>query len=151
VSALILCFYFLTTPDVCSTYRQIVKNKPDIDSEYAKTLSKEIVRASEKYKVRSDIYTAILMQESSYRLAAINPSSNDFGIAQINKKTAASYKFCPKKLTTDLRYSIEAGAKVLSDFKKMYFKKEGYEYWSRYNTSNPKKRKTYKQKVLRHF
>lgn len=147
----ILCFYFLTTPEVCATFSQIVRNKPNIDPTYAQTLSSEIVRVAKRYGIRSDIYTAILMQESGYDLKAINKRSHDYGIAQINKKTAAAFKLCPKKLTSDLSYSVEAGALVLSDFKNRWFKKEGYEYWSRYNTSNKEKRLLYKQKVLRHF
>lgn len=35
-------------------------------------LSNHIYRASRKYKVPANIYTAILMQESGYRLSAIN-------------------------------------------------------------------------------
>jgi len=150
-SPIILCIYFMTTPEVCSTYRQVVSNKPDINLAYARKLSRGIVASAKKHNVRHNIYTAILMQESCYKNNAVNKKSKDYGIAQINIKTIVAFKFDKRKLLTDLNYSIDAGAEVLGDFKKRHFKKEGYNYWTRYNTSNLNKRLVYKQKVQKYF
>ena len=51
-------------------YCQIKKNKPKLNSKYAMTLSNHIYRASRKHGFPANIYTAILMQESGYRLGA---------------------------------------------------------------------------------
>jgi len=85
------------------------------------------------------------MQESAYKISAKNLKCGisittgerdciavDFGIGQINHKTIKSYKFDQVKLMSDLTYSVEASAIVLSDFKKKYGKNDS-EYWTRYN------------------
>ena len=92
--------------------------------------------ASEKYGIPSELYAAILMQESSYDLDAKNCKGqvcHDYGIAQINKHTARLYKFELKKLTKDLTYSVESGAKVLSWFKEKYGDTEPQTWYCRYN------------------
>jgi len=146
-------------------YQQIIKNSPRIDREYAMELSALIHKYSIKYKIPPHIYTAILMQESSYRLhvkwcttqsVKVNGTwqkqrvCKDFGISQIHYKTARSYGFDKEKLVTDLKYSVKAGAIVLSDFKEMYKLKE-LDWWTRYNTSNREKRDIYKKRVKRYF
>jgi soluble lytic murein transglycosylase-like protein len=145
-----LCIYFITTPDVCATYRQVVSNKPTIELRYAQELSKAIVKASKKYNINPYLYTAILMQESGYSLTAVNKKSADYGISQINHRTITAFKFDKRKLISNLHYAVEAGAIVLSDFKKRHGKKEVH-YWTRYNTSHPGKRLIYKNKVLRFY
>ena len=72
----------------------------------------------------------------------------DFGISQIYYKTARSFDFDLELLTTDLTYSIEAGAKVLVDFKKRYGRRE-LDWWTRFNASSPIKRQKYKELVER--
>lgn len=74
----------------------------------------------------------------------------DFGIGQIWYKTANRYKFDLPKLTTDLEYSVEAAAIVLSDFQSRYSARE-VDWWTRYNASSKIKRKIYKQLVERYF
>ncbi len=73
---------------------------------------------------------------------------SDFGMSQIYYKTARRYGFEIDRLTTDLKYSIEAGAKVLGDFRKRYAKREK-DWWTRYNASSRVKRDIYKQLVER--
>jgi hypothetical protein len=72
----------------------------------------------------------------------------DFGMSQIYYKTARRYKLDLSKLTTNTKYSIEAGAKVLRGFKKRYARKET-DWWTRYNASSKIKRDIYKQLVER--
>lgn len=100
-------------------------------------LAKVILDKSQKYKVSSKILTAILMQESRYDLYAVNHKSKDFGIAQINYKNIKNMNLDKNKLMTNMDYSIEAGAKILSGFKR-YEHKEPQLWWSRYNCGNKK-------------
>jgi len=157
-------------------YAQIIKNKPKIEKKYAMELSNIIHKATVKYHISPRIFTAILMQESSYRLEAkgchkgirkrsvkeimveIYPPPiaeeieicSDFGIGQIYYKTAKSFGFDIYSLTTDLEYSIDAAAQVLSDFRKRYEARELY-YWTRYNASSKIKRRIYKELVQRYL
>lgn len=86
------------------------------------------------------------MQESSYSMGATGVKCGvslttgekdcvavDFGIAQINEKTIQRYGFDQNKLMTDLTYSVDAAAVVLSDFKKGFKKKEPDTWYCRYN------------------
>ena len=131
-------------------YYQIVKNNPKIDRKYAMKLSNVIYHVAMLYEIDPRKYAAILAQESMYKLKAHNAISKDYGIAQINHKIAEAYGFDKVRLTTDLLYSIQAGAIVLADFKRMYGEKD-LEYWTRYNSSNKKKRKKYKTMVARYL
>lgn len=139
-----------------SVFDQIVKNKPTINREYAKKLSVIIETESRNFDINSRLFAAILMQESSYVMSARNCVTQkrgyevctDFGLSQIHFKTVKLYNFDKKRLTTDVHYSIKAGLKVLSDFKKRYGNKEEY-FWTRYNTSKPSLRKKYKERVER--
>ncbi len=154
ISSVILCSWFMTAPQVCAVYNQIVKNSPKISATYAKTLSEKIVTYAQKYNIKPKIFTAILRQESNYKLSAKNCTSGtckDFGISQINAKTIDAFKFDRVRLLTDLDYSIEAGAIVLADFKRMYFKREGYSYWCRFNSSKPTLRQKYRTLVARYL
>jgi hypothetical protein len=137
-------------------YFQILENKPNIDTDYAGKLSYYIVVECTKFGVSPHLFTAILMQESGYNLKAKNcrfdaieyKICTDFGIAQIHFTSVKRYNFNQKRLTSDLVYSLRAGLRILSDFKKMYAHKDKY-YWSRYNSSNPLARQKYKERVQR--
>lgn len=151
-------------------YCQIVDNSPKINKEYAMDLSNIIARVSREYNIDSVIYTAILMQESGYKLDTINCTTGlklvyeedhpifteekvctDFGISQIHWKTAVNYSLSITSLLIDLEYSVEAGAIVLLDIKRSYGIKEPNTYWTRYNSSNKDKRKQYKKLVERYM
>jgi len=148
------------TPLYCTedtkTYCHIISNSPGINADYAFKVANIIELKAKKYNLDPILLSAIFRQESNYRLSAKRCERRrclDFGISQIYKRTAKAYKFDLKKLTTDLKYSIEAGAIVLSDFKKRYGKREKY-YWVRYNcgTKRSIRRKTcnkYKRLVKR--
>jgi len=160
---------------------QIVKNKKGINKKYAMELSNVIYKMHRKYHIPSRIFTAILMQESGYKLGAKGchsgiqqPSKKymetakdtclynkpeepkkralgcmhrnfrlttykeeakictDFGISQIYYKTAKRWEFDIDKLTDDLEYSVESGAKVLHDIMERFEAKDT-DYWVRYN------------------
>lgn len=132
---------------------QIKDNNPHLSTTFAMELSDTISKAAKKHKIPANIYTAILMQESSYNVKAKamvcglrQPSSDveacivaDFGMSQINYKTAESYEFDLKRLTTDIEYSVDAGAKVLSWFHRRYSKRE-HDWYCRYNVGTRPKR-----------
>jgi len=138
------------TMETGTIFLQIKKNKPEIDTFYAAQLSRIIKKMTEKYNISSRLYTAILMQESKYKLEAtrcnnkiyyvlkdikkLQKTCTDFGISQINHRTVSSYNFDKNRLITDLDYSIEAGLIVLSDFKKNFRKEK--EWYTRYNCGN---------------
>ncbi len=184
-----------------AVYCQILRNKPRIDRKFAMALSNQIARATSKHRVPANVYTAILMQESTYKVEALgchkgyaitmkfNLSSpdckrehwvkleeckelpcsreilaetracvvevrseeetlvcSDYGIGQIHYKTVERFGFDVDKLTSDLSYSVEAGAIVLAGFRRMYAHKE-VDWWTRYNASTPSKRSIYKTLV----
>lgn len=129
-----------------TVYNQILSNRPEIDKVKAKKIAHHISMVNIRYKIPKKIYTAILMQESRYTLDAVNKKSDDYCMAQINIRTVKAFNFDKKRLLTDLRYCIEAGAIVLADFQKMYAHKENT-WFTRYNSSNTKKRKIYFSKI----
>ena len=133
-----------------ATFYQVVKNHPNIDKEYAYRIANAIDKASLELNIDPKKLAAILAQESMYVLNSVNKKSKDYGIAQINHKTLEWYGFDKKRLLTDLEYSVKCGAIVLADFKRRYGKKEKT-YWSRYNSSNPERRKEYEILVARYF
>lgn len=128
-------------------YYKILKNKPTIDKTYARKLATVIAVKTSKHNINAIKYTAILAQESGYKLNAINHKSGDYGISQINHRTAKAFNIDTKRLLKDLDYSVEAGLIVLADFKKRYGHRED-DYWSRYNSSNKTKRTMYKKLVV---
>jgi soluble lytic murein transglycosylase-like protein len=129
---------------------QLQKRAPNLPRHDQIMLAHTITKISNRHKINARLFTAILIQESGLKLGAINKLSNDFGISQINHKTAKHFGFDKRRLLTNLPYSITAGAIVLADFKRMYAKGDKF-YWTRYNTSNPEKREIYKQLVLRYW
>lgn len=76
---------------------------------------------------------------------------SDFGVAQINIQTTKRLKVCAdvSRLKTDIVYNINCACEVLSELKKDHKKKEPH-WWTRYNSSNPEKRKMYQSLVERY-
>lgn len=136
-------------------YKLVTKNNPSLPKSTASIISNSIIKVSKKHNIPSRLYAAILMQESAYNVAAKNcryknEKCADFGMSQINIQNIKTRKLDIKKLTSDIHYSIEAGAVILSEFKKMYEVREKF-WWTRYNSSNEEKREEYKRKVLRFY
>lgn len=129
-------------------FKHILKNQPNLDSNYVLRLSNAILDASIKYKVNPYKLSAILRQESGYKLNIINKATKDYSIGQINERTIKAFNMDKQRLLTDLTYSVNMSAFVLADFQRMYGHKE-QDFWTRYNSSNPIKRNTYKMMVAR--
>jgi len=115
---------------------------------YKEVIARTITKACKYYNVPKNLYTAILAQESMFR---VSPKGGDHGMSQIYHVTARRYHFNEHKLNTNFRYSIYAGARVLSDFKKMYQKREPRIWWTRYNSSKKKYRIKYYERVSRYL
>lgn len=147
----------------CKIVENKAKRNESIENTSAIKISAQIALVSKKYKIPAQLFTAILMQESGYRLKAkrckvtgymksrreiaseiydIKPTSligskekcTDFGISQIHYKTVKRYGFSEFRLTTDLAYSVEAGAIVLKDFMKSF--RHESDWYTRYNCGN---------------
>lgn len=142
-------------------YCQVLINKPKIDKKYAMKLSNAIYKASRKYRIPKHVYTAIIAQESGYKLNAVSKITGlhdgksttvivDFCAAQINWRNVEIHEFEVDKLLTDMQYCIEAGAKILAGFKKRYSKKEKT-WWTRYHSGNKIRRSEYKRLVERYL
>lgn len=130
-------------------YYQIIAHVPE-KKEQAIKLATLIRKAAKEYEVDKKLLTAILIQESRLELEAINCHTNgcDFGVSQINWKTAKKMNISIPRLLTDLEYSIISGARVLADFKRMYGKTDK-EYWTRFHSPTLERREGYKQLVMR--
>lgn len=124
----------------------------------AAQISAQIQRSARKYGLDAHLLAAILAQESGFRRSAVNEGSNDYGLAQINERTIAAYGFDRQRLMVDRQYAIDAGARVLADFKQRFKAREPLTYWCRYNVGTGRlvgRRAenclVYMNKVLKHY
>lgn len=133
---------------------QIRRNHPGLTPEYVANLARTFERVSKRYKLSPDRLSAMAMQESGYVLDAkqcyeLNREIRcDFCMMQINDHTIQSYGFDVQKLMTDLDYCVDAGAQVLSDFRKQYAKTDK-DWFTHYNAVSKEKRLVYKHLVER--
>lgn len=97
-----------------------------------KRIASEITSAARKYNIERSLLSCILKKESEYRNRIISKTS-DYGIAQINIKTARKYKFDVYHLTTDTAYSIDKAALILSDYERLNRDDEARTWFCRYN------------------
>jgi hypothetical protein len=116
------------------------------------------------YNVPSEIFTAILRQESNYKLNRMTKISGidentgqvttvitDYGISMINFRNLKRYNFDYKKLLEDLEYSVEAGVLVLKNKKKRYGKRYPETWWTFYHSPTKVLRERYKLLVERYM
>ena len=129
--------------------KQIKRNKSDIGDKYAQQLSYLIYTKSIRAGVDPRLIAAILMQESNYKLDAVNKYSADYGIAQINKQTMRKLKLNKKRLLSDLDYSVSAGVQVLASFKK--YSTKDFKWWGRYHNRHLKEKIKYITMVSRYL
>lgn len=86
-----------------------------------------------KYGVEPQLLKAVAQVESGLDHTAVNPYTNDYGILQINYKTAAAYNINIERLISDRAYSLDRGAFVLSEFQKQFAAKEPDTWVCRFN------------------
>lgn len=99
---------------------QIYSNAPSLPASYAQKLINAASNASMKHSVPIRFILAIAFIESSYRLNAYNPKSNDFGLMQINKWHVKRSKLDKTRLLTDMYYNMDHGARIFSWFYRKY-------------------------------
>ena len=81
-------------------------------------IDRDFRAAADKYGVDAKLLTAVFYVESNFNHTAVNPLTLDYGIGQINWKTAAHYNIDTSRMIKDRAYSIDRSAFVLSTFKK---------------------------------
>jgi soluble lytic murein transglycosylase-like protein len=129
---------------------QIVENKQNMSSDYALRIHRAAVKASNKHEVPLGLILAIAFVESSYKLGAVNKSSNDYGIMQVNSWHIDRSNLDKQRLLTDMDYSFDQGTKILKWFYDTYPLEEAikrYNCGTRKNCINWKKVKKYLDKV----
>jgi soluble lytic murein transglycosylase-like protein len=99
----------------------------------AEELYIKVEKAALRHGIDPMLYFNILQVESELDQNAFNASTHDYGIAQINHKTAVLYKFSVQKLKTDVDYNLNAGAIILRDVQKSFKAKEPLTWYCRYN------------------
>lgn len=80
-------------------------------------LARAIYNVSKQYKVSSDTILRIIIVESRGVEAAYNAVTKDYGLMQVNERTAAAYGFSMKCLRR-WQCNLEAGAAILHDLSK---------------------------------
>lgn len=95
-------------------------------------ISKLITKYAKVYKVERDVLSCVLKVESNYRMGVVS-DTEDYGMSQINIKTAKMYGFNLVELLSDVDYSIKAGAIVLSDYRRTFRANEIVNWVGRYN------------------
>ena len=121
-----------------NVFKQIKRNNPKLNNKYVSQLTVAIYSSARKYNLSPRLLAAIMGLESNYNLMAYNSKTDDLGLMQINRYNIKAYKFDAKRLMTDIQYSVDAGAKILSWFAKTYRKKEPNIWMSRYNVGTRK-------------
>lgn len=129
---------------------RIAEINPKLDLAYRRLVVRELFKAANKYKVSADSLFAIFAQESKFRVNTVNTRTHDYGIGQVNIRNIRYYNWDQKRLLSDVAYSVDCAAFMLSGFKR-FAKREPSHWWTRYNSSNPEKRQEYGILVARYM
>lgn len=137
--------------------RTLRGNKAEVWQYYAQQVCKgcnaevrtAVFRAAQKYKVSPMLLEQIIRVESSYKLAAYNKRTKDYGLMQINEYNVRQYKLNKTRLLNNAYYNINYGAKILAGIQAKY----GHEsMWvCRYNVGYGKLKGTRAKKCLQYF
>lgn len=98
----------------------------------ANNLEVAIAKTAFNHGLDAAEFRAVLVVESRLQLSAVNRRTLDYGIGQINHKTAKALNLDIVRLTTDLQYSLNAAATVLASMKRY----DRANYICRYNVGN---------------
>lgn len=145
--------------------RKIMVLRPRMDLDEAYKLSNIFYKKARKYKVSGDLLLSIGYQESTLKLDTIRYISglqkvdgeykkvligSDFCMMQINSMNITAMKLDTERLLTDAEYCIEAGAKILANFKRLYSRVDPM-WWTRYNANTKEHRDRYRGHIERHM
>ncbi len=145
----------------------IIKLNDRIDHKEAYKLSNVFSKVSKIYKLDPKLLVSIAFQESSFNGSAVRKVSGlvfdeekgeykklsvgaDFCMMQIHMSNIKKMKLDVNRLLTDKAYCIEAGAKILSRYKKQHSKTDK-SWWTYYNAKTKAKRDIYFNKVVKHL
>lgn len=147
--------------------RNIIKLNPKMDLKKAYKLSNLFSKIAKQYQLPSNLLVSIAFQESTFKHNAIRKVSgfvfdkdsneykkvsvgSDFCMMQIHISNIKKMNLSVDKLLKNPKYCIEAGAKVLSRYKKLY-KESDKNWWTHYNAKSKAKQEIYFNKVSRHL
>lgn len=95
-------------------------------------LAIEITKVATKYNIDRNLFSCILKVESGYRTNVVSATS-DYGIGQINKKTAESLSINLQKVLSNRMYALTESAKILKSYKDVFSEDEPTLWFCRYN------------------
>lgn len=146
--------------------QSIIKLNPYMDHDEAYKLSNYFHKNALKYKVPSKVLVAIAFQESAFKQDTVRKVRGytfdevfgykevkigaDFCMMQINIKNIRKMELDVEQLLNDPKYCIEAGARVLSEYREKYGEKDPM-WWAYYNATSKYKREVYHTMVSRHL
>lgn len=135
---------------VPTSYYDTVKSiNPKLSHNDTVLIIHNVFKQSIKFGLDKDLMLSILAQESAFKLSA-KSTTNDHGMAQINKHTIKRYNLNKNKLHTDIEYNTYAMSIVLNDFKKLYSHKEK-DWYTRYNSPTKFYRMKYKARLNKFY
>jgi len=119
-----------------------LKTRPDfladaskLKTEPSSTAEVHLVRLVHKIALQHNIdpklFEAIIRQESSFKVNAINLRSQDYGLGQINIRNIRSLGLDKHRLTTDPTYNLTHSALILQRIQRLYAHED--QWWCRYN------------------
>jgi len=119
-----------------------LKTRPDfladaskLKTEPSSTAEAQLIQLTHKIAVQHNInpklFEAIIRQESSFRVNAINLRSQDYGLGQINIRNIRSLGLDKHRLTTDPTYNLTHSALILQRIQRLYAHED--QWWCRYN------------------
>lgn len=129
---------------------QVQSNRPNLDRSKAFAVAVSANRAARKFKIPLNIVLAIAYVESGYDVSAVNSSSNDYGIMQVNAWHLKRSKLDKQKLLTDMDYSFYHGVRIFKWFYDRYPLEEAirrYNCGTSKNCINYRRVKNYLTKV----
>lgn len=147
--------------------RNILKLSPTMDHEQAYRLSNQIYWTAKRYGLPSDLLLAIAFQESGFKTDIVRELNGlvydektkgyrevrigaDFCMMQIHLSNIKKMNLDVKKLLSNTKYCLDAGAKILSQYRAEHGKKDE-NWWTYYNAIHEAKRQIYFRQVNRHL
>lgn len=114
-----------------SQYMIINTTAPELSPETVIKLLYLVNKNAIVYNIPADLFVSIMAQESKFKVSAINKKTGDRGIMQINPVNIKKKKMDKRRLVTDVAYSVQRGAEILSWFRQKY--PDEKDWFVRYN------------------
>lgn len=104
----------------------IHKLQPALSNGRAGRLARSFAIAAHDCNIPWQLLVSIAFHESSLGVNVVNAKTHDFGLMQVNEKTALRYDLSQDRLLRDEAYSLAAACRVLSDNRDKYSKRLPY-------------------------